>query len=1004
MEVAGLAVGTLALVGVFEDCVRLFSQIGAASSMEKDYILLATRLDLQKALLLQWAERIKIYDEGLCDPRLSDPIIESLIFRTLDCIRKLLDDGDVLQGRYGVISADAAGWIERSTAAGRTERLTAASDGLMLRLRNKSLALRLRRDVTVSSPDPSKSLRQPSNGNCKAKRSRADVESLLPHEEALNQQRPKKRRDQKQLQPDFHTSQPRQVSVNNGKGKTFDLDMIKWVIKDKEKFDNLVRELSAMITDIDRLVPPQGGDDPKHTILAHDLQALNSVRELRKIMHASVTDNSDLISITKQAIDKACSELILNRLWFHLIDDREHNIADAHSKTLEWSIQPPTPQVAWHDLSQWFRSGRDIYWIHGKPGSGKSTLMKFLYHHPKVMSWLQEWAGDKKLTVASFFLWNIGTTEQSSQEGLARGLLYHVLEENPELIPAVLPYMWLEVQNGRVEPNIPSNSGLKTALQKLGDETMTGAFAFFIDGLDEFTGNHRDGISFVKSLTASVNIKMLVSSRPIDTCVASFSSAPQLRLQDLTVPDIERYINDILRSHPYVAESGCLKDVHLERLVEDVQSKASGVFLWVVLACRTLIEGFEAYDTAEELQRRVDELPPELESLFRHILNSLPPRSIGQAAKLLSVCYTSHKIKPNFGMSAFALAWAHENDMNMCATEHFERWSSKKRQQKIQILEGRLRSRCRGLLEVHTYDNKACSVDFMHRTVYEYLSTPDVWELDCLQVDDHHFDAATVLAYMSSYKLYADWADGNSRYGLVLEAYADLKTIEKDPTKDVMIILKRLASSLLRDEDVRCQFFDPDQHEMSVDDAAVLLALEFDLTDVLTKYDIRAFDARQKLRYQVDLRRNLLHHALAKPILLSSASTKDLLFPLVRMVRHLIDAGCDPGESIPGSGEETTSAWKIWMSSSRGIACYRDQPNRSTEVEDLLLAEITVIMIRAGTDISHHSTQLLGQCNKWLTRRVITSSRAKRLEAICKEIKQAVMDQTHDTECDHAGG
>jgi hypothetical protein len=151
--------------------------------------------------------------------------------------------------------------------------------------------------------------------------------------------------------------------------------MIKWVIKDKEKFDNLVRELSAMITDIDRLVPPQGGDDPKHTILTHDLQAMNSVRELRKIMHASVTDNSDLISITKQAIDKACSKLILNRLWFHLIDDREHNIADAHSKTLEWSIQPPAPQVAWHDLSQWFRSGRDIYWIHGKPGSGKSTLM-----------------------------------------------------------------------------------------------------------------------------------------------------------------------------------------------------------------------------------------------------------------------------------------------------------------------------------------------------------------------------------------------------------------------------------------------------------------------------------------------------------------------------------------------------------------------------------------------------------------------------------------------------
>jgi hypothetical protein len=359
MEIAGLAVGTLALVGVFEDCVRLFSQIGAAKSMEKDYTLLATRLDVQKALLLQWAERMNIYDEKHCDPRLRDPIIGSLIYRALDCIRKLLKDGDFLQERYGV---------RRALAAEESEPSTAASHGLMLRLRNNSLALRLRRDATAGPPDRSKSLHHPSSGNRGAKRPRADIESLLPHEEALHQQRPKKKPDQKQLQPT-------QTSVNNRKGKPFNLDTIQWVIKDKEKFDNLVRELSAMIADIDRLVPFQGGDDSKHTILGHDFQALSSIRELRKIMHASVTDNNDLISITKQAIDKACSELILNRLWFRLIDDREHNIADAHSETLGWSIQPPTLQVAWDDLSQWFRSGRDIYWIHGKPGSGKSTLM-----------------------------------------------------------------------------------------------------------------------------------------------------------------------------------------------------------------------------------------------------------------------------------------------------------------------------------------------------------------------------------------------------------------------------------------------------------------------------------------------------------------------------------------------------------------------------------------------------------------------------------------------------
>jgi hypothetical protein len=66
---------------------------------------------------------------------------------------------------------------------------------------------------------------------------------------------------------------------------------------------------------------------------------------------------------------------ILNRLWFRLIDDRKNHIAEAHSKTLEWAINPPASGVVWDDLGQWLRSGHGIYWIHGKPGSGKSTLM-----------------------------------------------------------------------------------------------------------------------------------------------------------------------------------------------------------------------------------------------------------------------------------------------------------------------------------------------------------------------------------------------------------------------------------------------------------------------------------------------------------------------------------------------------------------------------------------------------------------------------------------------------
>ena len=116
MEAVGLTVGLLALVGVFEDCVTLLSQFGAAKSIGKDYSYLATRLDFQRTLLLQWAERLKLYDNKEYDTRLKDPYLKDLIQSGLQCIIQLLQDGHLLQDRYGVRPANIQEAAETSTA------------------------------------------------------------------------------------------------------------------------------------------------------------------------------------------------------------------------------------------------------------------------------------------------------------------------------------------------------------------------------------------------------------------------------------------------------------------------------------------------------------------------------------------------------------------------------------------------------------------------------------------------------------------------------------------------------------------------------------------------------------------------------------------------------------------------------------------------------------------------------------------------------------------------
>ena len=57
-----------------------------------------------------------------------------------------------------------------------------------------------------------------------------------------------------------------------------------------------------------------------------------------------------------------------------------------------------------------------MFWVSGKAGSGKSTLMKYLKSDPDTESNLWAWANGPKLVTASYFFWNAGTDMQKSQE------------------------------------------------------------------------------------------------------------------------------------------------------------------------------------------------------------------------------------------------------------------------------------------------------------------------------------------------------------------------------------------------------------------------------------------------------------------------------------------------------------------------------------------------------------------------------------------------------------
>lgn len=89
MEPIGFAISIVSLVCVFNECVDLFSLISATSSLGNDFEILNAKLDVEKTLLLQWAQRVRLLQPGH-DERLDQRRTAKAVSTTLSALGSLL--------------------------------------------------------------------------------------------------------------------------------------------------------------------------------------------------------------------------------------------------------------------------------------------------------------------------------------------------------------------------------------------------------------------------------------------------------------------------------------------------------------------------------------------------------------------------------------------------------------------------------------------------------------------------------------------------------------------------------------------------------------------------------------------------------------------------------------------------------------------------------------------------------------------------------------------------
>ncbi|KAI1458489.1 hypothetical protein F4805DRAFT_140939 [Annulohypoxylon moriforme] len=453
----------------------------------------------------------------------------------------------------------------------------------------------------------------------------------------------------------------------------------------------------------------------------------------------------DAISYTSQAI--------LKMLQFRMIDSRREGIDDAYGDTCSWILDGPKDTETTTKSNQflsWLKNDEPFFWVSGKAGCGKSTLMKYLYHDRRTETTLRSspWIKSKDLILISHFFYDRGTDDQKSREGMLRSILYHILRTRRKLIPECFPILFQTKFYGAIKDStdVLGWEDLKTAFISMLDHLEDSKICLFLDGLDEYrmvgedksyteeeldlifdgenedeawgrsswiTDGHKEIARFIHDLGASGIVKICLSSRELNIFEYEFQDFPRIKVHEHTFePIIEYCQGNLVKAAPDLD--------NLPKFVSSITEKSRGVFLWVRIVVGMLIDGYTDGNSEDELWQILNALPRRLggdDGLYMRMMRNVNRKYLSESKRLFQLVSDSSGLSLDIITLFLAEEWHLEDGKELRATtDKYQPRTWDEMQLRWKALEKRLKSRCGGLLEGTN------EVQFMHQTAKEFIS------------------------------------------------------------------------------------------------------------------------------------------------------------------------------------------------------------------------------------------------------------------------------------------
>ena len=394
---------------------------------------------------------------------------------------------------------------------------------------------------------------------------------------------------------------------------------------------------------------------------------------------------------TKEKEAKEERRRCLHSLSFGEIDAREANISSAHRNTCNWLFKA-------REFRRWqarenSAQTNGVLWIKGKPGAGKSTLMKHaLRYHQK---------SSQNCSEVAYFFNARGHILEKTSLGMFRSLLYQMLKMDSTLCDEFLLYY-----RGKQHKHSGSWQWhlreLRAFLLDMARENRIRPTCIFIDALDECDDHEvRDVVSILEELSEMATN----SGCQISICLSSrhYPHITMKKRADLVVEKQPGHVQDIIT---YIKDKLIAKEQDIE---QELIQKANGVFMWVILVIELLNQ---AYDEGMviKMKTKLIEIPDDLDEVFRMVLEKNNRHKAEMVLLLQWVLFSRRPLKLE-ELYLAVLAGTHSDEpttWNRSRTGH-------------DVLTRYIITISRGLVECRRIARDIYEVQFIHETVKHFL-------------------------------------------------------------------------------------------------------------------------------------------------------------------------------------------------------------------------------------------------------------------------------------------